>query len=83
MARSISTWCCGTPVDDGGEELLVGRRRQFREAMLDEFLRHFLGAAARHFHLVERLHRGQTGGMARVGLRILLLIAACPGARRR
>ena len=32
-------------VEDGGEEILVRRDRQFGEAVLDEFLRHFLGAA--------------------------------------
>ena len=48
------------------EEIAVGRHRQFAEAMLGEFLRHFLCAVARHFHLVERLHRAQARGMAGV-----------------
>ena len=42
----------------------IGRNRQFAEAVLGEFPRHFLGAAARHLHLVKRLHRAQPGGMA-------------------
>ncbi len=46
------------------KELSVRNRGQFAEAVLDEFLRHFLRAAAGHFHLIERLHRAQTRGMA-------------------
>ncbi len=55
-------------MDDGGEKFGVGRNRQFAEAMLGEFARHILGAAARHFHLVQRLDRAQPGGMTRIAL---------------